>query len=592
MKLWGQMNSWNLKKKITFFLTLTMLMTSVIIMMLSTISAAFYMTRQARDLAKAQLSTIVFSYDDTLKQYQELAVAMVIEDDVQKYCKSPYESGGGYEMESGIVYNYLNSMLNVRSNLNFAVVEKEKNQRYVYKGNTSVVDAKFDMMYQKDYKKSLPAKKGSSVRFSFGSNYFRDGRYTLTLYHPIYSTETIHENLGMLVLNLGDSLVEQLHKEGLGQMNSELFLMDCNGEIVSISNQKRIGEKVSYAEKIQDGSGSFQEQGTLINYQKVGNWNYYLINEIPIFEIYKDRVKAMALLLAVSLGMTAFSIVILRKMINSFYEPMNRVVTTMDGVSEGKLDERIDMRSMDADSRKLAEGFNGMMDKIDMLMEQVKLEQHQIEQISFNALYAQIKPHFLYNTLECIHWQAVADGNQEISVMVKAMAQYYRVCLSRGKELIELEQELEHIRSYLVIQNMRYDNIIDLEDQIPKGFYSIKIPKMTLQPLVENAIYHGIRIKEGGKGRIILKIQRRGEDVYLYLEDSGSGMEQKEIDEMNQSLSQYDETFGYGVRNVNKRMELMFGKGYGLCYFKNEHGGVTVEIHLPFNVAAEDKGVM
>ena len=290
--------------------------------------------------------------------------------------------------------------------------------------------------------------------------------------------------------------------------------------------------------------------------------------------------------------MTAFSITILRKMINSFYEPINRVVTTMDGVSEGKLDERIDMKSMDTDSRKLAEGFNDMMDKIDMLMEQVKLEQHQIEQIRFNALYAQIKPHFLYNTLECIHWQAVSDGNQEISTMVKAMAQYYRVCLSRGKEMIPLGQELEHIRSYLVIQNMRYDNIIDLEDHIPEGFYRVNIPKMTLQPLVENAIYHGIRIKEGGKGKIFLEIRRKGEDVYLSLGDSGSGMTQWEIDEMNQSISQYDESFGYGVRNVNKRIELMFGKAYGLYYFKNEQGGVTVEIHLPFEVQTEDKGVI
>lgn len=140
----------------------------------------------------------------------------------------------------------------------------------------------------------------------------------MTLYHPIYSTETINERLGMLVLNLGDSLVEQLHEDGLGQMDSELFLVDCKGEIVSISNQERIGEQVSYAEKIQDGSGSFQEQGILINYQKVGKWNYYLINEIPIFEIYKDSVKAMVLLLAVSLGMTAVSIIFLRKMINSF----------------------------------------------------------------------------------------------------------------------------------------------------------------------------------------------------------------------------------------------------------------------------------
>ncbi len=592
MELPKQMNAWNLKKKITFFLTLVMMVTSVVIMVLSTVSAAYYMTRQAKDLAKVQLSTIESSYNDTLKQYQDLAIAMVIHSNVQKYCKNRYETGGGYEMEYAIVYNYLNNMLNVRSNLNFAVVLREGKQGYAYKGNTSVTDARFDMMYQKDYKESLPAKEGSSVRFSFGNNYFRDGRYTLTLYHPVYSTETIHEKLGMLVLNLGDSLVEQLHEESLQQMKSELFLMDCKGEIVSISNQKRIGEQVSYAQKIRDGSGSFREDGVLINYQKVGSWNYYLINEIPILELYKDSLKAMILLLAVSLGMTVFAITSLRKMINSFYEPVNRVVTAMDGVSEGKLDQRIDMRSMDADSRKLAEGFNSMMDEIDNLMEQVKLEQHQIEQISFSALYAQIKPHFLYNTLECIHWQAVADGNQEISVMVKAMAQYYRVCLSRGKELIPLSQELDHIHSYLVIQNMRYDNIIDLEEHIPEAFYNIKIPKMTLQPLVENAIYHGIRIKEGGRGKITLTICRKGEDVYLSLADSGSGMAQKEIDEMNRSLSQYDETFGYGVRNVNKRIELMFGKSYGLHYLKNEQGGVTVEICLPYDIDTDDKGVM
>ena len=388
MELQEQMNTWNLKKKITFFLTLTMLVTSITIMVLSTISAAYYMTKQTKEMARTQLSTIVSNYDDTLKQYQDLAVAMVIEDSVQKFCKSSADSGSQYEQEAGNVYNYLLNMLNVRSNMNFAVVEKEQSHRYVYKGNSSVVDARFDIVYQKDYKESLPAKEGSTVRISFGNDYFRDGKYTLTLYHPIYSTETINEQRGMLVLNLGDSLVEQLHKEGLQQMESELFLMDCNGEIVSISNQERIGTKVSYAQKIKGSSGSCQEDGILINYQKVGNWNYYLINEIPVFELYKGSIQAMILLMIVTLGMTAFSIIILRKMINSFYEPINRVVSVMDRVSEGKLNQRIDRKSMDTDSRKLAEGFNSMMDRIDELMEQVKLEQHQMEEIRFNALYA------------------------------------------------------------------------------------------------------------------------------------------------------------------------------------------------------------
>ena len=154
-----------------------------------------------------------------------------------------------------------------------------------------------------------------------------------------------------------------------------------------------------------------------------------------------------------------------------------------------------------------------MMNRIDLLLEQVKLEQHQMEQIRFHALQSQIKPHFLYNTLDCIHWQAVSDGNKEISVMVKAMAQYYRICLSKGKEIIPLKLEMEHIRSYLIIQNMRYDNIVELEDLITEEYYEIMIPKMTLQPLIENAIYHGIQAKEGGKGRILLSIRREGQNV-------------------------------------------------------------------------------
>lgn len=592
MILKKKMSSWNLKGKISFFLTVTILMASVIIMAISTASAIYNMIKQSKNMAENQLSTLASNYADTLKQYQDLAVTLVIEDSIQKYCKSPYSAGSKYDREASTVHNYLVNMMNVRSNMNFVVVEKEEEKRYVYKGNSSIIDVKFETAYKKDYKESIPAKKGSSVRMSFGNRYFRDGKHTLTIYHPIYSTAFINDVEGMLVLNFSDNLTDQLYVKDSREMESVLLLIDCRGKIVSISDQERIGGKASYSDKIKGNNGSFQEDGVLINYQKVGEWNYYLINEIPVFELYRGSIDSVIIMMMVMSGITVLSILILRKMMASFYEPINRVVTAMDDVAEGELDERIDIDNMDADSRKLAEGFNSMMDKIDTLLEQVKLEQHQMEQIRFLALQSQIKPHFLYNTLDCIHWQAVVDGNREISVMVKAMAQYYRICLSRGKEIIPLKQEIEHICSYLVIQNMRYDNIVELENCIPEDLYGVLIPKMTLQPLIENAIYHGIQPKKGGKGKIILKIRKDNADVYLSVCDSGTGMNQKEIEEMNQSIRCYDETFGYGVRNVNRRIELTFGTEYGLRFLKNEHGGVTVEIHLPLEARTEDKGVI
>jgi two-component system sensor histidine kinase YesM len=253
----------------------------------------------------------------------------------------------------------------------------------------------------------------------------------------------------------------------------------------------------------------------------------------------------------------------------------------MEAVSNGQLEIRMNEENAGEDFKKLALGFNSMMEEIYILMEQVKLEQQQLQQIRFNALQAQIKPHFLYNTLDCIHWQALADGNKEVSTLVKALASYYRICLSKGKDIITLSQEISHIENYLIIQNMRYDNIVESEINVKGEFLEVKIPKMTLQPLVENAIYHGIKIKDGHKGKIIIMAAKDKEDVIIEVTDSGSGMTEEQIGEINNSISEVDETFGYGVRNVNKRIEIMFGKQYGLHFIKNEVNGVTVQIRLP-----------
>lgn len=115
------------------------------------------------------------------------------------------------------------------------------------------------------------------------------------------------------------------------------------------------------------------------------------------------------------------------------------------------------------------------------------------------------------------------------------------------------------------------------------------IPKLTLQPLVENSIYHGIKIKQGKDGSISLRVTRQEEVVKIILADTGTGMTQAQIDEMNQQLSEYDESFGYGVRNVNKRIELLYGMGYGLHYLKNSSGGVTVEIRIPYVTEVQEE---
>ena len=195
------------------------------------------------------------------------------------------------------------------------------------------------------------------------------------------------------------------------------------------------------------------------------------------------------------------------------------------------------------------------------------------------------------NTLECIHWQALVGGNQEISTMVKALAQYYRICLSEGKDIIPLSMELEHVRNYLIIQNMRYGNIITLAEKVPEEYLSVRIPKLTLQPLVENSIYHGIRVKEGVTGTVEIAVVESEGAVCLTVKDDGGGMEPEQLADINQNISDMERDVGYGITNndsikcvdvfINKRIELMYGEQYGLSFRQNEGRGTCVEIRLP-----------
>lgn len=222
-----------------------------------------------------------------------------------------------------------------------------------------------------------------------------------------------------------------------------------------------------------------------------------------------------------------------------------------------------------------------MIEEINLLMERVKREESQKKQIELNRLHSQIKPHFLYNTLECIHWQALEDGSKKASKMVKALANFYRLCLSSGKDVISLNKEIAHVKNYLIIQNMRYSNIVEEEFIIDQSLYTVLIPKMTLQPLVENSIYHGIRVKEGLKGKIFITAKEVDNRVVISIIDTGVGMEQSKIDEINKSITHYDETKGYGIRNVHKRIEMSFGQGYGLFYRKDRENRTIVDITLP-----------
>ena len=340
-----------------------------------------------------------------------------------------------------------------------------------------------------------------------------------------------------------------------------------------------------------NNKGSIYTSGKYFFYQKVNDWNFYIVSVVSKADLYKSSVEVAIIMISIMIGFLVASVVFIRRVVKKNYEQVSMVVKAMDHISNEDLSYRIHTEHMGDDMKKLGDGFNTMVDDIGGLMETVREEQHEIDQIRLQALQSQIQPHFLYNTLECIHWKAMSDGESEISRLILALASFYRIALSKGKDIITLSTELKHVENYLIIQNERYGDMISYEIDVDEQYEKIMIPKLTLQPLVENSIYHGIRVKEGTRGTIKIQAEIIGDNFVLEVYDNGKGMKKEEIEQMNCSINSNDESFGYGVRNVNKRIQILFGSQYGLKYELNEQGGVLVKVVLPYLVDADERSI-
>ena len=586
MKKWMEkISRWKFDKKMQLLVTVSIIATTLIVLVVSTISSVTSMKQQSIELLQAQNSTTAENFKSSLDNYKTLAIATVMDTSIQQYLKA-----ANYSKESGglksSAYNILSSISNMHSDMNFIAVVGKSPDDYIYKGQIAISAAQFTQVYSHDSQQCKTVQ-DSSIKMCFNNAYYNGSRYTLNIYFPIYDTNRVLGELGLLCMNFTDPSLQQI-LEYDSSKRLESMVVDTDGMLISARDKEKVGTNVDFIPKMKEKSGTFSMDGRLYIYQKVSNWRFYVVSSVPMMELYKSSIRTIFFMAFILLFLLTVSLLVVKRIISKVYRPLDKVVRKMDDVASGSLKTRINVEHMGEDFTKLAVGFNSMMEEILVLMEQVKMEQHQIEQIRFNALQSQIQPHFLYNTLECIHWQAMVDGNEEISTLVKALAKYYRICLSGDHDVIPLKMELEHVRNYLIIQNMRYDDIIGSEFDVEEAAFDVMIPKLTLQPLVENSIYHGIKVKEGKTGSLFLKVRKRSSDVLITLADTGTGMSQQQIDEMNQHLSEYDDSFGYGVRNVNKRIELLYGEEYGLYYLRNESGGVTVEIRLPYVTQVED----
>ncbi len=281
------------------------------------------------------------------------------------------------------------------------------------------------------------------------------------------------------------------------------------------------------------------------------------------------------------------SLVVIMVIVISYYlssgitRPIKRLSEVTRQVARGDLQVRANIEA-GAEIGVLSDSLDKMIDQINLLFDQVKTEQIRLRKAELELLQAQINPHFLYNTLDTIVWLAEAGDQAQVVSMVGSLSNFFRTTLNEGRDVVTIRDELKHVNSYLQIQQVRYQDIMEYEVNVPDDIVEYTIPKITLQPLVENALYHGIKNKRG-KGKITVSGEQVQNYLLLYVEDNGIGITEERLKQISDKINNADDVEGevFGLHNVNERIRLKFGNRYGIHVDSVYGEGSKVSIMLP-----------
>ena len=355
-----------------------------------------------------------------------------------------------------------------------------------------------------------------------------------------------------------------------------LYITDQDGKLVfeeSSFSGKNQNYDLTYSEFLEQRDRGSTDYIILCEQSNTTGWTVWLYQPVGLAGEAMRPIGVMAgvtILICIFAAVLAYFIT--SGMVSSRIE---RLPHFMQEVQDGSMDMQMESDDRD-DIGMLYRGFGSMMKRIRTLINEVYLSKITQKEAELKALQAQINPHFLYNTLSLINWKALAAGEEDISRMTLAMSTVYRTALNRGRNMLQVETELSNTRAYLEIQSMLHDGDFDYEIEAQTEILQCESLNLILQPLVENAIHHGIEEKTDGRGKITVRGWKEDNCVWFMVEDNGVGMEQEVADKILTMESK-----GYGVRNVDERIRLCYGEKYAMKVESVVGKGTKMTIHFP-----------
>lgn len=536
------------------------------------------------------INQVNYDIDSYVKYLENISYIVSTSSDVSNYLFNEEQTEEEMEDEKERILSQFKTILDSRSDIyNIAVVAN--NGRSILNDGEDEFTEYINIKEQSWFKAALEAKDGTAISSSHVQNAIKSSyKWVITLSKALTNYNNAR-NEGIFFVDLNYTAISELCNNNNIGNKGYIFILDENGNIIYHPKQQLMygGLITENVDDIMACEENYFNTGDKIyTISKSDKTGWTVVGAANTSELLKNNKQAQMMYLLVAavllLGVILISSIIAREITR----PIRQLRDSMSMVEEGQFDKANVAVTAKNEIGSLSKSFNVMTERIHTLMEQNVYEQKQKRKSEMKALQAQINPHFLYNTLDSIIWMSEAGQNEEVVLMTSALARLLRQSISNDKEQVTIAEEIEYVRSYLTIQKMRYKDKLEYSIEVSPEISHVMIIKFALQPLVENAIYHGLKYKET-KGNLNIRGYERGDKAYITIADDGVGMDEEVLEHIFDESKKEHKSNGVGVPNVQKRLQLHYGQEYGISYISRKGVGTVATVTVPLNSRADDE---
>lgn len=538
-------------------------------------SARNQITEQTYASLGGTLSQINTNIENRLDYYKQLSTLLYMDSQLRNYLSNNYEQAFYYLDAFEYINRTMTALLTLNSNVRGITIYTDNKTlysdgeyiRYMEELSVPVREMALQAAGNIVYTQSIDETSGEhSITLARSLSYF-------SLTHPY----------GILTITLSvDEMYSMIEKENI---NKSVFIIDNNGVVITAGDEDMIGRRLydthPIGEKLNAASGRFDMtvngEERFYTFKQLSN-GWRTVITVPYSELLANTNKSTARIVWISLGAIAAAIALIYVTSKLITKRIEQLLQHIRKVERGDFQVAVQFMGHD-EIGQLSFAFNKMASRIQELIDDVYVKEISMKEAELTTLQAQINPHFLYNTLASISALAVKEGGMQVYRMVNHLAKYYRISLNKGKRIILLEQEINLVKNYISIQEVRFRDKLHMHYDVDEKLFKLSTIKLILQPFVENCINHALWQDSGVN--IIVKVYADGDDIVMKVIDDGIGMSAAALEQV---FHKTDSPSGYGARNVHERIKLTYGESYGVSLFSKPGIGTTVTVRIPKQV--------